>query len=110
MGLAPSKWEFCLELFDGGEVPVPIFSQPRSRTQGLRDGSFTNSQRDHSRRSCRLAVVSRISRRRPAVFQNEGQSFLAEGLVFTVAWGKRSAALGLVDESSRLAEGHVHMS
>jgi hypothetical protein len=25
MGAAPSKLEFCLELFDGGEVPVPIF-------------------------------------------------------------------------------------
>ena len=24
-GLTPSKWEFCLELFDGGEVPIPIF-------------------------------------------------------------------------------------
>ena len=35
---------------------------------------------------------------------------LAEGLVFTVAEGKRSAALGLVGESSRLAEGHIHVS
>ena len=28
MGLAPGKWEFCFEWFDGGEVPVPISSQP----------------------------------------------------------------------------------
>jgi hypothetical protein len=30
MRLAASKREFCLELFDGGEVPVPISLQPRS--------------------------------------------------------------------------------
>ena len=39
MGLAPRKWGFCLELFGGGEVPVPIFSQPL-RVAGLPVWSF----------------------------------------------------------------------
>jgi len=34
---------------------------------------------------------------------------LAEGLFFTVAWGKRSAALGLRTIPPRLAEGLIHL-
>jgi len=36
--------------------------------------------------------------------------FLAEGLFFTVAWGKRSAALGNENLLTCLAEGHIHLS
>ena len=38
MGLAASKWGFCLELFDGGEVPVPIFSPVYLQTKVSGDG------------------------------------------------------------------------
>jgi hypothetical protein len=50
MGLAPSKWKFCLELFDDSEVPVPIFSQP------LRVETPKPCQKKHGRTSTRLLV------------------------------------------------------
>ena len=66
---------------------------------------------------CPLRVAEFLCLRKVSLYRSLGQRprcytqvGLAEGLVSTVAWGKRSAALGLVDESSRLAEGHVHVS
>ena len=50
-------------------------------------------------------VVNCVPRRRPAPFQIEGQSFLAEGLVFTVAWGKRLVRTHILSEFSARIEG-----
>jgi hypothetical protein len=45
MGLAPSNWDFCLEVFGCGEVPVPIFSQPLRRgTTETRPRGFYETQ------------------------------------------------------------------
>jgi hypothetical protein len=58
MGLAPSKWEFCLELFDGGGVPVPISPQPRSdEARSERFACLSNNLSKEGHNGCRKSFI-----------------------------------------------------